>query len=58
MQHFWLNKQENNKKLIVFFNGWGMNETPIQHLKTDDFDILMLNDYRNLEFDFTMMIPV
>lgn len=53
MQHLWLNKQENNKKLIVFFNGWAMNETPIQHLKQDDFDILALFDYRNLEFDFS-----
>ena len=52
MQHFWLNKQENNKKLIVFFNGWGMNESPVEHLKNDDFDVLILFDYRNFKFDF------
>lgn len=51
MQHFWLNKKE-NKKLIVFFNGWGMNETAIQHLNCDDFDVLMISDYRDLSFDF------
>ncbi len=52
MEYFWLNKNE-NKKLIVFFNGWAMNETPIKHLKKEDFDILVLYDYRNLEFDFS-----
>lgn len=51
MQHFWLNKKE-NKKLIVFFNGWGMNETAVQHLNCDDFDVLMISDYRDLNFDF------
>ncbi len=53
MQHLWLNKKENNKKLIVFFNGWAMNETSVKHLKNDDFDVLILFDYRNLEFDFS-----
>ncbi len=52
MNYFWLNKNE-NKKLIVFFNGWAMNETPVKHLKTDGFDILVLYDYRNLDFDFS-----
>lgn len=52
MQHLWLNKKE-NKNLIVFFNGWGMNDTPIKHLKTDGFDILALFDYRTLDFDFS-----
>ena len=51
MQHFWLNKKE-NKKLIIFFNGWGMNETPVSHLNYDDFDVLMISDYRDLNFDF------
>ncbi len=52
MQYFWLNKQ-NNKKLIVFFNGWAMNETPLEHLKKDDFDILILFDYRNTNIDLS-----
>jgi len=52
MQYFWLNKKE-NKKLIVFFNGWGMNETPVQHLAYNDFDVLILYDYRNLNFDLS-----
>jgi len=50
MQYQWLN-QKNNKKLILFFNGWGMNLTPIQHLKYDDFDILTISDYRDFNFN-------
>ncbi len=53
MQYFWLNK-ENNKNLIVFFNGWGMNETPVKHLVKANFDILFLYDYRDLDFDFSI----
>lgn len=53
MQHLWLNKKEENKKLILFFNGWAMNETPVEHLFCDDFDILILSDYRDYKFDLS-----
>ena len=53
MQFKWLNKKEENKNLIVFFNGWGMNETPVEHLKNGSFDILMIYDYRAFEMDFS-----
>ena len=58
MQYFWLNKKEENKKLILFFNGWAMNETPVKHLKCDDYDVLVFYDYRSLDinlsdFDFS-----
>ena len=52
MQYFWLNKN-NNKKLILFFNGWAMNETPVKHLNCEDFDVLVLYDYRNLNFNLS-----
>ena len=51
MQYFYINKEEKNKKLILFFNGWAMNETPVNHLKKDDYDILELFDYRDLNFN-------
>ena len=50
MKHFWLNKK-NNSKLILIFNGWGMNETPFKHLACDDYDILILSDYRKFDID-------
>ena len=55
MQYKWLNKQ-NNKKLIVFFNGWGMDEKAVEHLECNNYDILTFYDYRNFEietFDFS-----
>lgn len=52
MQFKWLNK-ENNKNLILFLNGWAMNESAVSNLEKDDFDILMLSDYRNINFDLT-----
>lgn len=55
MKYKWLNKK-NNKNLIVFFNGWGMDEKVIEHLCFDDFDVLTFYDYTSLEiasFDFT-----
>lgn len=53
MQYFWLNKNTENKKLILFFNGWAMNETPVGHLFCDDYDVLILFDYRNVDFDLS-----
>ena len=55
MKYKWLNKSE-NKKLIVFFNGWGMDEKIVSHLNFSDFDVLMFYDYLNTqiqEFDFS-----
>ena len=52
MKAQWLNYQ-NNKNLIVFFNGWAMNNTSLNHLKTAYFDILMINDYSDFDFDFS-----
>ena len=55
MQYKWLNK-ENNKNLIVFFNGWGMDEKIVSDLYAQNNDILTLFDYRTIEtpdFDFS-----
>ena len=51
MKYKWLN-QKNNQKLIVFFNGWGMDECVVNHLLPDDYDVLMFYDYNSLETDF------
>lgn len=53
MEYIWLNKKEDNKKIIIFFNGWGMNETPVKHLKASDSDVLMLFDYRDFNFNLS-----
>ncbi len=48
MEYKWINKQ-NNKNLIVFFNGWGMNERIVSSLGFQNFDVLVFYDYRNFE---------
>lgn len=52
MKYKWLNKK-NNEKLIIFFNGWGMDENVVKHLDPQDFDVVMLYDYNSLEIDFS-----
>jgi biotin synthesis protein BioG len=51
MEYKWLNRK-NNQKIILFFNGWGMDECVINHLDTEDYDVLMFYDYNSLETDF------
>ncbi len=56
MKSFWLNKK-NNEKIIVFFNGWGMDEKVVSHLKPDNYDVLTFYDYRDFNidnFDFSL----
>lgn len=45
MQYKWINKN-NNSNLIVFFNGWGMDERIVENLNSSDFDVLTFFDYR------------
>ena len=52
MKAYWQNKK-NNDKLIVFFNGWAMDENAIRHLECGNFDVLIIYDYRDISsFDF------
>lgn len=55
MRYKWLNKQNNNK-LIIFFNGWGMDEEVVKHLDCENYNVLMFYDYINLETDFDWSI--
>ena len=51
MKYKWLNKK-NNPKIILFFNGWGMDENVVKHFDCEDYDVLMFYDYNTLETDF------
>lgn len=55
MKYKWLNKG-NNKHIIIFFNGWGMDETVVKHLDTTIFDVLMFYNYNSLDTDFDFSI--
>lgn len=52
MKYKWLNQGVNNTKLILFFNGWGMDECVVKHLDSENYDVLMFYDYNILEIDF------
>jgi len=43
----WLNKKT-NPQLILFFNGWGMDEHPVEHLEFKKQDVVMFYDYHTL----------
>ena len=51
MKISWLNRK-NNQNLIVFFNGWGMDDEIVTHLDSSGFDIITICDYRDFEFDY------
>lgn len=48
MKFNWLNKKDNSK-LIIFFNGWGMDDTAVRHLLPADYDVFTVCDYNELE---------
>lgn len=41
--------KNNSKKLIIFFNGWSLDENIVKNLETINYDVLMLYDYENIE---------
>lgn len=48
MQYHWLNKKDENKKLLIFFCGWSFDFKPFERLACNDYDVLMLYDYNDL----------
>jgi biotin synthesis protein BioG len=56
MKTKWLHKSE-NEKLIVYFAGWSMNGSEVSQLKTTDFDVLAVYDYKDLTFDSELIQP-
>ena len=55
MKYKWLNKKKHND-IIIFFNGWGMDENIIQHIDYEHYDIIMFYDYNSLDTDFDFKI--
>ncbi len=47
MRYF--HERRGHEKLLIFFNGWGMDEHPFQALELDACDMLMFYDYRTAE---------
>ena len=47
--------QRGSNRLILFFCGWGMDEYLLTSLQSDKYDLLCCFDYRNLNFDTTVL---
>lgn len=56
MKYKWLEKREGHSKIIIFFNGWGMDENVVKHLEPDEYDILMFYDYNSLETEIEISL--
>ena len=50
MIHTWLHNKS-NKNLILFFSGWGLDEIPFSHIKANNYDVLFIYDYTEVEFN-------
>jgi len=49
----WLHKKK-TAGLIIFCNGWGMDEHPVRFLQGDQYDVLMLYDYSSIVPDIDL----
>lgn len=45
----------NNTKLILFFNGWGMDDRVIAHINHSKYDVVMINEYHDFNFDKSIL---
>ena len=53
MNYKWLNKTSSDK-LIIFFNGWGMDEKIVEHLLPEDFNVIVFYDYNTLDIEVNL----
>ena len=44
---------EGNRRLILIFAGWGMDYRPFESLRRNGYDITVVWDYRDIDFDFS-----
>lgn len=50
MKQFLITSQH-SPRLVLFFAGWGMDETPFLHYRPQEADLMVCYDYRRLDFD-------
>lgn len=48
-------KQNNSKDLIIFFNGWSVDEKIVSNLASASYDILMFYDYSDLQIEHNLL---
>ena len=50
-------QQKQHRRLILFFSGWGMDEHLLSSVTFPSCDVMYCCDYRNLDFDETLVRP-
>lgn len=53
MKTVWLHNKKRSR-LILFCNGWGMDEYPFFPLGSDNYDVLIIYDYLDLQLDLDL----
>lgn len=48
-------RSETGRDMVLFFAGWGMDETPFRHCLPKTADLMICYDYRTLDFDPTRL---
>lgn len=46
---------QHRPRLVLFFAGWGMDETPFLDYRPQESDLMICYDYRRLDFDATLL---
>ena len=52
MKTEFINYDEKNSGLIIFFNSWGFDSEVVRHLSCGGYNVCAVSDYRNLDWDF------
>lgn len=47
--------KDRHPRLLLFFAGWGADETPFKDYQPADSDYMLCYDYRTLEFDASLL---
>lgn len=55
MKCTFLNKINDNNELIIFFNGWGMDEKPFLKYINKNKNFLICYDYQDLDFNLNLI---
>lgn len=50
-----VNRKSNNRRLVLFFAGWGMDANPFRKLASTGFDIAVVYDYRSAGFPLSCL---
>ena len=53
MNYKWLKKTD-SEELIIFFNGWGMDDFIVSHLDCENYDVIVFYDYNNLDHNIKL----